>query len=614
MTENSEGANSTPEQPKAGTEAPAAATPQMPPASTPDAERAATVEPSPVSSEPAIQSAVYQPGAATPDTGSTLAQQSAPLDAEPTQAPQPALLAGETQPTEPLNPVSATQPTAPLPPLQSSQYLYQDQIPYAQQAQPVHGQPAPYNPGTPMSQQGAPRQGPYTQQSAFGTLPTPDHSQGRPHGAGNGSGGNGTGNHGSASTGHPHTPRRRSALAIVGALAVGAVVGGAAGGGIVGLYALNQNGSSTSSTASAPSNITVNNPNDATMVTAVAQKASPSVVTISVEGNNTGGTGTGIILSADGYVLTNTHVVTLDGAINDPSIQVSDNSGHLYTAKVVGTDPISDLAVIKLQDASGLTPATFADSSKLNVGDAAIAIGAPLGLSGTVTNGIVSALNRSITIASSAAPSTPNNDQGNNSSQSPFNFWNLPLPGTPGTQPQQPQQQAPSATISLPVIQTDAAINPGNSGGPLLNDQGQVIGVNVAIASAGGSSAGAQSGNIGVGFAVPSDLAQRVANELIDSGKASHGLLGASVSDAANTGTNRVLGAEIKAVTPDGAAAKAGLQVGDVVTEFNGSPITNASDLTAQVRVLAGGATAKLTYVRSGNSATASVTLGELTQ
>jgi putative serine protease PepD len=396
---------------------------------------------------------------------------------------------------------------------------------------------------------------------------------------------------------------------IIASLAVGALIGGIAGGGIVGIYAATQSTSSSASPTTGAANITVTNPSNATQITAVAAKASPSVVTINVTGANSGGTGSGIILSSDGYVLTNTHVVTLDGQASSVTVQVQDNNGKLYTAKVIGTDPTADLAVIKLNNASGLTPATFADSSKLNVGDTAVAIGAPLGLAGTVTNGIVSALNRSISIASSAAPSTT--DQ-SGSSGSPFTFG-APGGGGGGLGGGQPQA-APTATISLPVIQTDAPINPGNSGGALLNDKGQVIGINVAIASASGTSAsGGQSGSIGVGFAIPSDFAQRVAQDLMKNGKATHGLLGASVADAANDPSATTVGAQIKAITPGGAAEKAGLQVGDIVTNFNGVPITSATDLTAQVRVLAGGSTGTLTYVRGNSTATATVNLGTFT-
>ena len=353
----------------------------------------------------------------------------------------------------------------------------------------------------------------------------------------------------------------------------------------------------------------VNNTDSVNQITAVAAKASPSVVTIEVASGQNGGSGSGVVLSADGYVLTNTHVVTLDGAVAEASIQVKANDGSLYAATLVGTDPISDLAVIKLTDASGLTPIEFADSSALNVGDTAIAIGSPLGLSGTVTNGIISALNRSITVASSAAPTVPDESAPEDGSQPPFDFWNFNIPSPDGGTGSAPQA---NSSISLPVIQTDAAINPGNSGGALLNGAGELIGINVAIANAGGSSASA-AGSIGVGFAIPANLAQRISQELISDGTASHGLLGASVTSSSAAAGSTTVGALISEVTPGGAAEAGGLQEGDIVTNFNGVPITDANDLTAQVRVLAGGDTTELTYVRDGQSVSVDVTVGELT-
>jgi putative serine protease PepD len=249
-------------------------------------------------------------------------------------------------------------------------------------------------------------------------------------------------------------------------------------------------------------------------------------------------------------------------------------------------------------DASGLTPIEFGDVDALDVGDRVVAIGAPLGLSNTVTDGIVSALNRSIQIKSSAVPDD-GSTEGEQGGQGPFNF---DLPG----------QQSGSAggSISIPVIQTDAAINPGNSGGALVNDAGELVGINVAIASAGGTSA--QSGSIGVGFAIPADLAQRIADELIDAGTATHGLLGATVRDASSS-DGSVVGAVIDSVTDGGAAAAVGLQKGDVVTDLGGIPITGSVDLTAQVRLHAAGDTVELTYQRDGEAHTVTVTLGEYT-
>ncbi|HWH25910.1 MAG TPA: trypsin-like peptidase domain-containing protein [Pseudolysinimonas sp.] len=398
--------------------------------------------------------------------------------------------------------------------------------------------------------------------------------------------------------------KRRILVPVVAALAVGAVIGGASGAGVVALVGAN-NGS-TQQGASTPQTVTINDTAEVTAVTAIASKASPSVVTISVSTSSSGGTGSGVILSKDGYVLTNTHVVTLDGASSKGDIEVTTYDGHLYTAKVIGIDPIVDLAVIKLTDASGLTPMKFADSDKLNVGDQAVAIGAPLGLANTVTDGIVSALNRSIQIASSAVPDNAAEDgsQGDsNNGNGPFDFWNFNQdPNSSATQ---------SASISLPVVQTDAAINPGNSGGALVDGDAALIGVNVAIASTGSSSATSQSGSIGVGFAIPSNLAQRVANEIIKNGKATHGLLGASVRDATSKDGSTV-GAVISEISDGGGAEKAGLKPDDVVTSFAGTPITSSTDLTAQVRALAGGTTTSITYTRAGKNTTTDVKLGTL--
>jgi len=205
-------------------------------------------------------------------------------------------------------------------------------------------------------------------------------------------------------------------------------------------------------------------------------------------------------------------------------------------------------------------------------------------------------------VKSSAVPETPE-DSSEGESQQPFDFWNFDIPGQEGG-----QQTQSGGTISIPVIQTDAAINPGNSGGALLDAEGKIIGVNVAILSAGGTSG--EAGNIGVGFAVPANLAQRVAKELIESGSATHGLLGATVTSAQAEADAKTVGALITEVTPGGAAAGAGLQAGDVVTEFNGVQITDQTDLTAQVRAQAGGAKAQVTYTRGGETNTVDLTLG----
>lgn len=415
---------------------------------------------------------------------------------------------------------------------------------------------------------------------------------------------------GSATAATATAPRKKSTAGrTVGLIVAAAIVGGAAGLGTsyagTALW-----GPAGQTTASGGTVVTVNNTESVNNTTAVAAKVVPSVVTISATASNSAGTGSGVILSEDGYVLTNTHVVTLDGATANPTLSVTTSDGRIYAATIVGTDPTYDLAVIKLEGASGLTPVTWGDSTKLNVGDETVAIGAPLGLANTVTEGIVSALNRSIEIASSAAPDSSDSSDSGNSGEGGQNGQNGPFYFDFG---QGQSQQTATDTIKIAVIQTDASINPGNSGGALVNSKGELVGINVAIASAGSSSSSSgQSGSIGVGFSIPSAVAQRVSQELIDNGKATHGLLGASVQDAANVKGATITGAYIADVTAGGPAAAAGLQKGDIVTQFNGASISGAVDLTAQVRALAAGSKASLTYVRDGKTQTATVTLGAL--
>jgi putative serine protease PepD len=357
-------------------------------------------------------------------------------------------------------------------------------------------------------------------------------------------------------------------------LIIGASLGAAIGAGVgIGVY----------NYWTRPAPVIVNNADSVSWVTAAAAKASPSVATISVSSASGGGNGSGVFLSTDGYLLTNTHVVTLDGATSSVKVEVKTYDGHIYPAKVVGTDPTNDLAVIKVSAPIQFTPVEFADSNALNVGDATLAIGAPLGLSNTVTKGIVSALNRTIQVASAAAPDNANGGG--------LQFYN-----------------GSGESINLRVIQTDAAINPGNSGGALLNQQGQLIGINVAIANAGGTA-----GSIGVGFAIPSNVAKRIADEIISTGSASHGLLGAMVSDSANSdaAASFSVGAKVLKLTSGGAAEKAGVKEGDIVTKFNGATISSASELTAAVRQEKAGAKATLELIRDGKTVTLNVVLGD---
>jgi putative serine protease PepD len=284
--------------------------------------------------------------------------------------------------------------------------------------------------------------------------------------------------------------------------------------------------------------------------------------------------GSGIILSSDGLILTNNHVVSAarEGAPDAASVQtkVTFADGSTTSFSVVGTDPSSDIAVVRAEGASGLTPITLGSSSKLRVGQDVVAIGSPLGLEGTVTTGIVSALNRPVAAGGDAK----------------------------------------NQNTVLDAIQTDAAINPGNSGGALVNMNGELVGVNSAIATLGGDSAQAQSGSIGLGFAIPVDQAKRIADELIQSGSASHASLGVQVGNDAT-----VDGAKIVEVTGDGAAAAAGLPSGVIVTKVDDRPIGSADALVAAVRSKAPGTKVTLTYLdQSGQPRTVDVTLGKAAQ
>ncbi|WP_375404821.1 S1C family serine protease [uncultured Amnibacterium sp.] len=400
--------------------------------------------------------------------------------------------------------------------------------------------------------------------------------------------------------------RRGILVPVAAAAVIAALIGGGIGAGIA--LAVNPRTSVTAASSTGGQGVVINNPSTATAVSAVAAKAAPSVVTISVTATNESGTGSGIVLSSDGYVLTNNHVVTLDGDTAGGTISVTTTDGHIYAAKVVGTDPLNDLAVIKLTGASALTAATFASSSDLNVGDSVVAIGAPLDLPNTVTTGIVSALNRSIAVASSAVPdSSGGSGDSGGGSGSPFNFWDFGDGSGSGS------TQAPTQTSSiyLSVLQTDAAINPGNSGGALLDSQGDVIGVNVAIAGTGSSSASSQSGSIGVGFAIPSTVAKRIADEIIAGKTPSHGQLGVKsvANESATTGT--VAGVKVSEATASGPAADAGIRQGDIITAVGTVPVTSYTDLAGQVRAYPAGSTVDVTYYRSGTAHTVSVTLGQ---
>ncbi|MDM7891077.1 S1C family serine protease [Curtobacterium caseinilyticum] len=433
--------------------------------------------------------------------------------------------------------------------------------------------------------------------SAFGDVDGTNQRNGHYFGAGT------TGAASGAAVGTA-TSEKRGRNKLVLPVVAGLVLAGLVGGGAGWAAGASQAGGGTvigNSSSQGGGNLTVNDYNNATVVTAVAAQATPSVVTINVSSGSEGGTGSGVVFTKDGYIVTNTHVVTLDGDSSNGTITVTTSDGKIYPAKLVGTDPTVDLAVIKV-DATDMKPISFADSSGLNVGDTAVAIGAPLGLSNTVTDGIVSTLNRSIQVTSSAPSQGGDSNEGGNGNGGPFDFWGN---GDNGS------SSSAKTTVSLPVIQTDASINPGNSGGALLDSKGKLIGINVAIASAGSSqSSDAQSGSIGVGFSIPANLVKRVANEIRENGSATHGLLGATVGDASEDANATQMGALIKSVSSGGAASGAGLRKGDVVTKIGSATVSDATDLTAQVRFFAGGAKTTITYVRDGQTRETDVTLG----
>ncbi|MET4093425.1 trypsin-like peptidase domain-containing protein [Arthrobacter sp. UYCu712] len=403
--------------------------------------------------------------------------------------------------------------------------------------------------------------------------------------------------------GSANAPKRKAAFGVptlVASILAAGLVGGGVVAGTTQLLGDRTGTSSSTGSSSQAGPVIVNNKDDVNAITAAALKASPSVVTIKATSGSDGGTGSGIILDGEGHVLTNTHVVTLDGKAANATIEVRTSNGKVYNAKVVGTDPLSDLAVVQVQNGSGLVPATLGDSGKLNVGDTAVAIGSPLGLTGTVTDGIVSTLNRTISVASSAAPK----DGADNSQGGDQGFQFAPPGGGQG------ESTANQGSISINVIQTDAAINPGNSGGALVNTKGEIIGVNVAIASAGGEAG--SSGNIGVGFSIPINHAKRVAQEIISTGKATHGQFGVSVKakTASSSASGFSVGAEVATVESGSAADKAGIKVGDVVTKFQDLGISDPNQLTAAVREQAAGASVKVVVVRNGQEQTLDVTLG----
>jgi putative serine protease PepD len=351
----------------------------------------------------------------------------------------------------------------------------------------------------------------------------------------------------------PPQPRKQRSMATIVVTAVLAgLVGGGAGFG--GAYAVLGDRPGASLTSSPQGSSAVNAAPGS--VTAAAQTVLPSTVDIRARVAQGEAEGSGVVLTANGDILTNNHVVA---GSRDLTVTLSDGSEH--PATVVGTSPSYDIAVIRLQGASGLTPVTLGESSSLQVGQPVVAIGSPRGLTGTVTTGIVSAFDRTVTVQ-----------------------------GEDGT------------AVVYNGLQTDAPINQGNSGGPLVNLDGQVVGINSAIETAGGQNAG----SIGLGFAIPIDQARRVAEEIMNSGAATKPVLGVQGSINATTDD----GAQIAAVQPGSPAEAAGLQAGDVVTKVGDAQVADFADLMARVGSHTPGEQVTLTVTNGGAERTVNVTLG----
>ena len=369
----------------------------------------------------------------------------------------------------------------------------------------------------------------------------------------------------------PKAPKQRKPLGAGAVIAIAAVVSLLIGtlGGFLG-YALagsSDTQNSSSSLGAGDTSMQVPTAEEAATgdnsIATIADRMLPTVVSIAEQGQTSAGTGSGFIVREDGYIVTNNHVV--EGAANGGSLTVEFNDGTSKPATIVGRNASYDLAVIKV-DAKGLPVASIGNSDTMQVGDTVVAVGSPLGLTGTVTSGIISAVNRPVTAGGEGETSYIN------------------------------------------AIQTDAAINPGNSGGPLVNSAAEVIGVNSAIASLG-QDATSQAGSIGLGFAIPSDTAKRIVEEIMATGKATTPVMGVNLdvnSDAR--------GAVVAQVTADGAAAAAGIKSGDTIVAVNGVPVTDSVGLITQVRSKAPGDKVKITVESNGQRKDVEVTLQAKTE
>ncbi|HVW81174.1 MAG TPA: trypsin-like peptidase domain-containing protein [Mycobacteriales bacterium] len=374
----------------------------------------------------------------------------------------------------------------------------------------------------------------------------------------------------------PLSPRGLRAAApgvSVGVAALIAVVAAVLGGAVGGLLVHGHNGGNgsvrtvTLGATSAPDISSTGGQSIAT----VARRILPSVVSIQVKSGNGGDTGSGIVLSKAGYIMTNNHVIAAASSGGTLSVILPDKAR--VPATVVGhPDTVDDIAIVKVKGVSDLTPVALGNSNELAVGDPVVAVGSPLGLAGTVTSGIISALNRPVEAGG--------------------------------------EQGIPDDVID--AIQTDAAINPGNSGGPLVDLDGRVIGVNSAIASLSTDGlAGQQSGSIGLGFAIPINEAKRIAEQIITRGYSTHAIIGVQLNAAyAGQGAEIGTGSSANAVTPGGPASKAGLEPGDIIVGVDNERITTADELIVAIRSRVPGQRITVTYLRDGQRHKVSIVLG----
>jgi putative serine protease PepD len=554
----------------------------------PDGDSAAQA-PVPPAAAPA-PGAAAAPDADAPRTEVLPAQAPPPVGLPSPYGPPPAALTQQTHtpaPPQAAPPVPAAAPyghsgyeaqkpaayDAPAPPQQPAHDVRRQpapaphvpaQQPYAQQ--PAYGaeQPSPY--GSEQPQHGP--QDPYAVPATPAYASGGQHPQTQPGYGGGGPEGPGWG------APVPVPPdggrKRRGIGGLVAAVLVAALVAGGVGGGI-GYWAAehNDDNNTTSSTTVSDSGSQKALNRAPTSVAGIAGKALPRVVTIKASGGQESGTGTGFVYDTQGHILTNNHVVA--PAADGGKLTVTFSDGKTYDASVVGRAQGYDVAVIKLKSASGVTlsPLPLGNSDQAAVGDATIAIGAPFGLSGTVTTGIVSAVHR---------PVASSDGQGSSASY-------------------------------MSAIQTDASINPGNSGGPLLNANGAVIGINSAIQPGGTAQPGTQGGSVGLGFAIPINQAKRVADELIKTGQPVYPVMKVSL-DGQYQGDGAKIGAGSDAVTSGGPGALAGLKPGDVITEFDHTIIDSDETLIGEIWQHQPNDKVTVAYTRNGTSHTTTVTLG----